>query len=297
MAEINDTILTQVLNATVQANSLAQHSTDSYLLVSIVGIVASSFLYIYLFSGAVGSMISWKTKAVPMIRRYMEKTGRHLIIMNHAQTGFFGSMITMEDAHKIEHMLRRFGNKKVDFIINTFGGDLFASMRIARMMREHPNVRVIVPKYAWSGGTLCALGSHEIQANPTSIFGPVDPQFGTILKAWSAKYWEEIIRQKGSKAQDDTIAMARMGKEIMAEVKSYLKELMRGKRIKTKEFYDLFLEGKHTHGNMISPKQIDEIGIKIEPLKSDLPDRIVEMMSNRSGVFGFANKKMKLEEN
>lgn len=287
MSEINDTVLLQLLNQSTAQTMAVQDSVESQVIYLIFSAMSGLLVYSFLFAGPFSVFVTWHTRVKRMAKQYMELTGRKLIVMNHAQSGLFGSMITMEDAHKIESLLRKFRGQKIDMIMNTFGGDLFASIRIAHMLANNNNVRVVVPKYAWSGGSMISIGATKILANPTTIFGAVDPQFGNIFKAFSAKYWREIVKKKGAKANDDTIAMSRMGDELMREMRIYLDDIVKGKKLNKKMFYDLMLEGKHTHSNIITPDQMKKMGFDVELLENNLPDRIIEVMGAKSGVYGF----------
>lgn len=68
----------------------------------------------------------------------------------------------------------------IDFLLNTPGGDVGAADKIARILRRrvgsHGTLRVIVPDYAKSAGTLIALGADTIVMSDSSELGPIDPQ-------------------------------------------------------------------------------------------------------------------------
>ncbi len=66
----------------------------------------------------------------------------------------------------------------LDLIIHTPGGDYEATKRIISYLHQtFPNIRVIIPHLAMSGGTLIACASDEILMGPYSSMGPTDPQF------------------------------------------------------------------------------------------------------------------------
>ena len=131
---------------------------------------------------------------------------------------------------------------------------------------------------------MIALGAHEVLANPNSIFGPVDPQLGHLIYQFSAKHWKEIRNVKGKDAKDESIGMAAVSEALMKEMRTYLKQLIEGRNVKEEEFFDMVLEGKSSHGNIISPAALNSVGLKVNPINSDLPDRIVESLVRRDGV-------------
>lgn len=310
MVEVDGGQIIQLINQTqVQTSKLAEQMSatqDSYLLYIVISAVMSSFIYLYLFGRPLLLSLAWHTKVRSLVRQYSVKTGRGVMLMTHAQTGLFGSMITMQDAIKIERALRKFNkaNMPVDFIVNTFGGELFASLRIAHMLKNNPQIRVIVPKYAWSGGSLISISASQILANSTSIFGAVDPQLGNLLWSFSAKDWKHIVDTKTQElkggastgAKDETIAMAQMSSRLMKEMESYVGELVADKpNLNKSMFFDLFLNGDHTHAHILSPHDLRKCGLDVQDLDTDIPDMIIEKMRNNSGVYAYG-KGIKFNE-
>ena len=69
------------------------------------------------------------------------------------------------------------GEKKVDFLIISNGGDPITSLRIMGLLRErYEKVTVLLPYVAYSAATILSLGADEIVMHPYSNLGPVDPQ-------------------------------------------------------------------------------------------------------------------------
>jgi ClpP class serine protease len=267
-----------------------QSNTDAYFILGIISIISIFALYLVIFGKPMITAVIFGLKARVYIAKYRRLTGgRNVIIMTHSQSGLFGSMITMTDCLKIERLLRKYQGTKVDFIVNTFGGELFSSIRIAHLMKNNPQVRVVVPKYAWSGGTLITLGAHQVMANPSTIFGPVDPQLGNLLYQFSAKHWKEIVDKKGKDAKDESIAFAKYSEQIMVEMKQYLKSIVGDRNVNLEKVHEIFLESAHTHGNMLSINDFKEAGIEVKTLETTLPDKIIESLYNISGVYGYGS--------
>ena len=71
----------------------------------------------------------------------------------------------------------------IDLVLHTPGGLVLASLQIARAIARHEGkVRVVVPHYAMSGGTLIALAADEIVMCEHAILGPVDPQLDSVCR-------------------------------------------------------------------------------------------------------------------
>jgi hypothetical protein len=67
----------------------------------------------------------------------------------------------------------------VDLLLHTTGGDIDAAEKLISMLDARVTtgqLRVIVPDYAKSSGTLMALGANQIVMSDSSELGPIDPQ-------------------------------------------------------------------------------------------------------------------------
>src|SRR5215471_15918221 len=103
------------------------------------------------------------------IRAIERSQGSRVITMIHRQErrsllGFqVARFINLEDAQTIIAAIKETPkDRPIDFIIHTPGGLVLAAMQIARALDAHPaRVRVMVPVYAMSGGTLIALAADE----------------------------------------------------------------------------------------------------------------------------------------
>lgn len=70
-------------------------------------------------------------------------------------------------------------NADLDLVLHTGGGDIDAAEKLISMVRTRVGtaiLRVVVPDYAKSAGTLMALGADRIVMSDTSELGPIDPQ-------------------------------------------------------------------------------------------------------------------------
>jgi hypothetical protein len=70
-------------------------------------------------------------------------------------------------------------NSSIDLLLHTPGGDIDAAEKLMSILRLRAGVgklRVIVPDFAKSAGTLMAIGADVIVMGDTSELGPIDPQ-------------------------------------------------------------------------------------------------------------------------
>jgi hypothetical protein len=70
-------------------------------------------------------------------------------------------------------------NHDLDFLLHTPGGDADAADKLITMVRNKVGtgrMRIIVPDYAKSAGTLMVLAAEVVRMSDTSELGPIDPQ-------------------------------------------------------------------------------------------------------------------------
>ena len=88
--------------------------------------------------------------------------------------------VDREDVICFVDLLHNVSNgQSVDLLLHTGGGDIDAAEKLIGMVRRKvgtSRLRVIVPDYAKSAGTLIALGADSIIMSDTSELGPIDPQ-------------------------------------------------------------------------------------------------------------------------
>lgn len=221
------------------------------------------------------------------MRKLKKKTGNNILVMSHVQSGLFGDMISAEDLMKIEKQVRKFKGKDFDFIINTFGGDLFASIKIAKFLKAYKGkVRVFVPKYAMSGGTMIALGADEIIMDKQASLGPIDPQLGNLFKYYSSRAWNEIIKKKGKKADDDSYAMALIGNQVTKIAREVANDLVDIKNKKKKrKTVKALVEGMIAHCYQFNYKQLKKLGLKVNIDTMISHHKIIEGMK-KGGIAG-----------
>ncbi len=111
-----------------------------------------------------------------LIKAIEDDTGRKLIcyVSESAPVVREDVMLLMDLLHGVEV------GTDIDFLLNTPGGDVAAADKIARILRrrvgDQGTLRVVVPDFAKSAGTLLALGADIIVMSDSSELGPIDPQ-------------------------------------------------------------------------------------------------------------------------
>jgi ClpP class serine protease len=246
----------------------------------------SSWIWIALLLFALQPLITGRIRTMQRlsaIRAVERSQGTRVITMIHRQEqrsllGFpVSRFINLEDAQTIIAAIKETPpNQPIDLILHTPGGLVLAAMQIARAVEAHPGrVRVMVPVYAMSGGTLVALAADEIVMGEFSVLGPIDPQLAgfpaaSIVKARDSKPIAEV--------HDLTLVLADMSEKALTQVKLGATELME-ERLgleKAKALAEVLAGGRWTHDYALTAKEAAALGL---PIRVGLPPEVLSLMT------------------
>ncbi len=105
----------------------------------------------------------------------------------------------------------------IDLVLHTPGGLVLAAEQIASALVDHKaEVRVYVPHYAMSGGTLIALAADRIVMAPSAVLGPVDPQVGDLP---AASILAAVDKKDVNETDDRTLILADVARKAQAQVR------------------------------------------------------------------------------
>lgn len=111
-----------------------------------------------------------------MFRKIQQITGGPLI----AYVCGPNALIARSDTVYFNDLLYRLPiNGSIDLLLHTPGGDIDAAEKLMSILRLRVGIgrlRVVVPDFAKSAGTLMAIGADSIVMSDTSELGPIDPQ-------------------------------------------------------------------------------------------------------------------------
>lgn len=218
-----------------------------------------------------------------MIGRIEKEHGSRVILLVHRQEtmGFLGfPVFRYIDVNDSEDVLRACDltdpDVPVDLVLHTPGGLVLASLQIARAIRQHKGkVRVFVPHYAMSGGTLIALAADEIVMSKHAVLGPVDPQLGQYPAASILR----VVEQKPiAEVEDQTLLLADQGRKAIEQVKESVVELLsdRVPEDRRDELATMLSEGRWTHDYPITPELAREFGL---PVSTEMPESVMSLMN------------------
>lgn len=221
-------------------------------------------------------------KRLGLIRKIEMKYKSRVITLIHRQEtmkllGFpLMRYIDITDSEEILRAVRLTpDNMPIDIILHTPGGLVLSTEQIALALKRHKaKVRIFVPHYAMSGGTLLCLAADEIIMDENAVLGPVDPQVGeypavSILKIVKDKEIKDI--------EDKTLILADIAQKAHSQMRSFVKNIL-APRIDEEtadKIADILTEGKWTHDYPISFENAKSIGL---PVTAGLPDEVYQLM-------------------
>ncbi len=255
-------------------------TTTDYLI--ILGILILLYLTLY----PQFQMQSAKRKRLGKIREMEEKWGTKVLTMIHRKEAIsmlglpVYQYIDVEDAEDILRGIREAKDKPVDIIIHTPGGQLHASVQIARALKNHTaRTRVFVPHYSMSGGTIIALAANEIVMDKDASLGPIDPQIGDFLRGvFPAPSWLHVAAKKGLGADDTTLMMSDISEKVLNFMRTTVNELLDGKfddTRKQKKVVEKLIGGEMVHAQLISADDARALGLAVS---TELPPEIHDFM-------------------
>jgi ClpP class serine protease len=216
--------------------------------------------------------------------RAIEKRNRsRAITLIHRREGFavlgipFGGFIDIDDSEAVIRAIEMTADEvPIDLVLHTPGGLVLAAEQIASALAAHPaTVRVYVPHYAMSGGTLIALAADQIVLAPSAVLGPVDPQVGE----WPVASVLAAVSQKDPNEIDDrTLILADVGRKAQAQVRDVVARLLRRHlpADQADNIAETLSEGRWTHDFPIDIQLARSLGL---PVSNDLPDEVRRLMA------------------
>ena len=110
----------------------------------------------------------------------------------------------------------------------------------------------------------------------SAVLGPVDPQLG---KHAAASILAAVERKDVNKVDDETLIMADMSKKALAQVRTFVVELLVGNGTSEDEankLADTLSQGRWTHDYPLTVQTATELGLRVS---TDLPGEAREIMA------------------
>ncbi|WP_083393266.1 hypothetical protein [Curtobacterium sp. MMLR14_010] len=178
----------------------------------------------------------------------------------------------------------------IDLMLHTPGGNIDAAEKIALLVRRRAgdaSVRVIVPDYAKSAGTLIALAANTILMSDSSELGAIDPQVeipdsNGHLQTLSAQSYLDAFHRHARRLKrkpSDPVARLMLGKMEPATVRKLERMITRSRSIAEALLSQSMVrdhdravdiaahlsdtERWHSHGQMISHHNARGLGLNV----------------------------------
>jgi ClpP class serine protease len=216
------------------------------------------------------------------LRQLEKRDGSRVITMIHRREGFaffgipFGGYIDIDDSEAVIRAIEMTGKDvPISLVLHTPGGLVLAAEQIAAALAGHAGpVKVYVPHYAMSGGTLIVLAADRIVMSPSAVLGPVDPQIGDMPVA---SILAAVQQKDANEIDDKTLILADVGRKAQRQVEGFVQKLL-VKRLPEQQAQELahtLSEGRWTHDFPIDVDMAHELGL---PVSTGLPDEVRLLM-------------------
>ena len=126
-----------------------------------------------------------------IIQEIQSLTGRRLICYVSGSGCMINDNDTMPFVDILYHVR---SGESVDLLLHTHGGSIDAAEKLVRMVRSQvgeAEVRVIVPEFSKSAGTLMVLGADRVVMSDMSELGPIDPQM-VFADSSGLRRWQSV---------------------------------------------------------------------------------------------------------
>lgn len=225
-----------------------------------------------------------------LIRSIQDRTGTCLLCYVSEK-----APVTRDDTLGIVELLHNVPrNTNIDLLLHTGGGDIDAaekSMFLLRGAVGTGKLRVIVPDFAKSAGTLMAVAADAIVMSDSSELGPIDPQIvlgdgrGNAIQHSVTSYLDAFAEYSAALRLDpnDPVAHVMLNKidpatvNVYSAVRDRARKLAEGhlkQGMKIANFTaiaDALIDNKRwlTHGQMIGYQNAQNLGLKIEYMRPE----------------------------
>ena len=243
-------------------------------------------LWVFFLFSSLQPLVQQKWLALQRARAMRDlerRNGSRVITLIHRREGFaflgipFGGYIAIEDSEAVIRAIEMTDDDvPIDVVLHTPGGLVLAAEQIAAALAAHPApVRVYVPHYAMSGGTLIALAADEIVMSPSAVLGPVDPQIGELP---AASILAAVAQKDPNEVDDRTLILADVGRKAHSQVREFVARLL-ARRLpvdRAEGVAAILTDGRWTHDFPIDVSLARSLQL---PVTTDLPHEVRQLMA------------------
>jgi hypothetical protein len=290
---MNETIASLLVNGSIPLNVTLNSSTNwmQFLLTAFIAMLTSFGILLLVYTPYLVGIIKGGS-----LLKLVKFTRKNLVLIKHTEQAFLSSsMIDDTTLRDLTRIMNEMDGEDFDLVLHTPGGQIFSSLAISRLIKQYPGrIRAIVPMYSMSGGSLLALSCKELLMSPNASLGPIDPQLGSLFKFGSAKAWEEIVKFKGKKAEDQSISFAMMGKQYTKSIQAQLNTII-DFDLNTKQknkLIQFLTDGNIEHAHPLTTTDLNAFGIQVCPIKNMEFLKAMSKMISSTGREGVSSYKI-----
>ncbi len=231
-----------------------------------------------------------RKEIISLAMEIMSIRKRPLLIMYYPETrsGSGGSMQRLDVEYMYNMLVKEIDGKltALDVLLHTEGGDPHTAYHLAQILHKFADdVTVLVPKWAYSAGTLFSMGSCEIRMSPLGHISPMDIRWDTEDKgtiwAIAVDQYLEFVRDCKRKIQGEDGLKTDIDSHLLGKLVDQIEALTLGniyrERKVTKQYAEALLSRymfRH-----LQPKR-----------RKEIINRVVDKL-----VFGFATHDFKID--
>ncbi len=236
-----------------------------------------------------------------LISEYNKRRDTYLFIYSVAtDKANLAIQLDQHDYYAIHDVLKnKDTNRKIDFMIETFGGSPEAVEEIVKLLRSHfDEVNFVVSGVAKSAGTLLVLSGDEIFMTETGSLGPIDIQMRIGRSMGSVYSYMDWVNKRRAEAEEgklnpfDTIMITQISPSEIGKVNdalNFTKLLVsewlpkykfknwkgpEERKKRAEEIVDRLVNHSEwkTHGRSLKINDLTEIGLRIKNLDVESPE-------------------------
>jgi hypothetical protein len=221
-----------------------------------------------------------------LIKTIQEESGRHLICYVSGRE----ATIDRDDIAGFMEILHNIQpEENIDLLLHTRGGDVDAAEKLVALMQATVGagqLRVIVPDFAKSAGTLMTLGADWLIMSDSSELGTIDPQIwaddgrGNVICHSVLSYLDAYKTHSDALRDnpDDPVSRLMLNKldptthrhyeAIRERARNFAEDQLKRKGRNFSQIADALLDIRRwpSHGQMIKWQDVRELGLPVEYL-------------------------------
>ena len=196
------------------------------------------------------------------------------------------NLLNLESIDDMVKMLSKVGqNEPINIILHTGGGDSDAPDTLANVLNERKGlVRIHIPSYAYSSGTMIALVGDEIYMNWYSTCSPIDVQMDVshendLEESYSTKHIRSL--KKCKPREDRQYLQGCEAEDYHQECEQLVNKILL-KNDNSQEIIAELVNHSVSHSKSFTRNELEKLKL---PIKRDVPAEIMDIYQQYEKLF------------